>query len=393
MLSRVLATDPCNVNALHLLGVLARQIGRYAAAVDLILQGRRPEPPRSELHSNLGNALTDLGRNAEAEAAYRASARAQARLCGGSQQISATSCSAAASTKRPRPATGRCWRSGRTSARRPAMAPPRRRSRPERPRRIRGARLRANPIMPRSTAISAMCFRCRAAWRRRKRAAAGAGARAGLSRRHNNLGSVLKDQGRLAEAEACYRRAITLDPNLAEAHNNLGLVLKDFGQPGEAEACYRRAIALRPRFADALCNLGRAASRPRPDRGCARCGATCAGCGGERPRPKACSCAAPAGPPRPKSSPRMARCAAISSRALLEPWGRPSQLAGNVPQVLKLDPVIAAWVNARQCCVAGRLLCGRAHRAVRLDGAGRRSAACSVSSCRRRFAISNSSDC
>ena len=32
----------------------------------------------------------------------------------------------------------------------------------------------------------------------------------------------LKDQGKLDEAVACYRRALELKPDFAEAHNNLG---------------------------------------------------------------------------------------------------------------------------------------------------------------------------
>ena len=46
---------------------------------------------------------------------------------------------------------------------------------------------------------------------------------------------------RIAEAVACYRRALELKPDYAEAHNNLGNALKDQGKPDEAVACYRRA--------------------------------------------------------------------------------------------------------------------------------------------------------
>ena len=49
------------------------------------------------------------------------------------------------------------------------------------------------------------------------------------------------DQGKPAEALACYRRALELKPDYAEAHHNLGLALKDHGKLDEAVACYRRA--------------------------------------------------------------------------------------------------------------------------------------------------------
>ena len=72
---------------------------------------------------------------------------------------------------------------------------------------------------------------------------------------HNNLGNALKDQGKLDEAVACYRRALELKPDFAEAHNNLGNALKDQGKLDEAIACYRRALELKPDYAEAHSNL------------------------------------------------------------------------------------------------------------------------------------------
>ena len=58
----------------------------------------------------------------------------------------------------------------------------------------------------------------------------------------------LKDQGKLDEAVACYRRALELKPDFAEAHNNLGIALSDQGKLDEAVACYRRALELKPDY-------------------------------------------------------------------------------------------------------------------------------------------------
>ena len=79
-----------------------------------------------------------------------------------------------------------------------------------------------------------------------------------LAEPHNNLGNVLTDQGRLAAAIAAYHRAIQLRPSYAEAHSNLGNALKNQGGLEEAIAAYRRAIALKPDLADAHNNLGNA---------------------------------------------------------------------------------------------------------------------------------------
>lgn len=73
---------------------------------------------------------------------------------------------------------------------------------------------------------------------------------------HFVLGYVFQGAGRLAEAEAAYRRAIELDPNDAQVHNNLGNVLRDLDRAAEAEAEFRRALALNPRSANAHVNIG-----------------------------------------------------------------------------------------------------------------------------------------
>ncbi|HEY7299491.1 MAG TPA: tetratricopeptide repeat protein [Xanthobacteraceae bacterium] len=73
---------------------------------------------------------------------------------------------------------------------------------------------------------------------------------------HCNIGSALGALGRLADAEAHYRRAIDLNPNLVESYNNLGNLLKEGGRPQEAERLFRHALALRPRYAEAHYNLG-----------------------------------------------------------------------------------------------------------------------------------------
>ena len=72
---------------------------------------------------------------------------------------------------------------------------------------------------------------------------------------HNNLGVTLQEQGRLAEAEAGYRRALENRPDYAEAHNNLGVTLQEQRRLTEAEASYERALAIKPDYAEACSNL------------------------------------------------------------------------------------------------------------------------------------------
>ena len=113
--------------------------------------------------------------------------------------------------------------------------------------------------MPRHTTTWALPSRIRGSWTKRSPATAGRwNLKPDYAEAHNNLGNALKDQGKLDEAVACYRRALELKPDYAEAHNNLGVAFKDQGKLDEAVACYRRALELKPDYAEAHNNLGNA---------------------------------------------------------------------------------------------------------------------------------------
>ena len=75
---------------------------------------------------------------------------------------------------------------------------------------------------------------------------------------HFNLGSALKDRGRLDEAVDSYRRAIAIEPDHAEAHVGLSTALLDARRPDEALAASLRALRLRPDLPDVQNNLGTA---------------------------------------------------------------------------------------------------------------------------------------
>ncbi|WP_269609225.1 sulfotransferase family protein [Prochlorococcus marinus] len=72
---------------------------------------------------------------------------------------------------------------------------------------------------------------------------------------HSNLGIILRNLGNLKEAEISTRKAIELDPNLAEAYSNRGNILKNLGNLKEAEKSTRKAIELDPNLAEAYYSL------------------------------------------------------------------------------------------------------------------------------------------
>lgn len=72
----------------------------------------------------------------------------------------------------------------------------------------------------------------------------------------HGLGLALQGQARLQEAELAYRLAIAVKPGHVEAHNRLGCLLRDAGRLSDAEASFRSALTHSPQFPDALFNLG-----------------------------------------------------------------------------------------------------------------------------------------
>jgi Flp pilus assembly protein TadD len=69
-------------------------------------------------------------------------------------------------------------------------------------------------------------------------------------------GVKYRAENRIAEALACYERAVSLARDHARAHNNIGVIRQQQGEPAAAEAAYRRAVEADPEFGLAWFNLG-----------------------------------------------------------------------------------------------------------------------------------------
>lgn len=77
---RWLQQHPRDVDALHMLGVLGLQTGRFDLAVVAIGQALAVKPDFAAAHSNLGNALQQLGRSDEAIASWRQALRLEPQI-------------------------------------------------------------------------------------------------------------------------------------------------------------------------------------------------------------------------------------------------------------------------------------------------------------------------
>jgi len=76
-----------------------------------------------------------------------------------------------------------------------------------------------------------------------------------------NLGNVLYELGREAEAADRYLQAIEADKTFAEAWNNLGNALVTLGKLEDAVHAYEMALSLEPDYPDPHCNLSTVLAR------------------------------------------------------------------------------------------------------------------------------------
>ena len=70
------------------------------------------------------------------------------------------------------------------------------------------------------------------------------------------LGRAYEHAGRIADAEAAYKKAAALRPDYWDGYNNLGNFLDRHQKYQEAIGAYRQAIELTPDNAEVYMNLG-----------------------------------------------------------------------------------------------------------------------------------------
>lgn len=222
---QVLAAEPKNCDALHLLGVLAGQRGDAARGVTLIRAALAQRPNLAEAHNNLGNLLQAEGKQQEAIAAYRAALEARpdypeaALNLGLAYQAQGRLEEAAASYRhalegRPRSAEAH---------HNLGLA-------------LQGLNRFEEALNAYRQALDLQPARAET---------------------HNNLGNVLRAMGRREQAVTCYQRALELRPDYPEAHCNLALTLNEQHQSKQALDHYRRALTLDPDHREAHYGVAR----------------------------------------------------------------------------------------------------------------------------------------
>jgi predicted O-linked N-acetylglucosamine transferase (SPINDLY family) len=228
---QILQVDPQHADALHLLGLIARQGGRNDLAIEYIRAALRLHPEFAEGHNNLGVALWEQGDLNAAAASYDEALRLQPDYPEAHHNL------------------------GIVLAAQGKLA--------EALNSFQEA-LRLKPAYP--EALNSLGV---ALAQQRKLDEAAASYREAIrlqpsyAQAHHNLGVALTNLGHIEEAAASCREALRLLPNYPEALNALGNILYEQGKLSEAEASYRRAARLKPTDAEAIHNLGLALAAQR----------------------------------------------------------------------------------------------------------------------------------
>ncbi len=220
----VLRGQPEHAEALHLLGVVAHQVGRHALAVKLIGRAIQVAGAEARFHNALGMALAGLGKLGEAAAAYRRALELRPELGEAHNNLGNVL------LKQGRlPEAMACY---------------------ERALALDATIAEAHNNLGNALKQSGKVERALESYRR------AIALRPGYAEAHSNLGGALEALGRTEEAIGCYRKAIALKPGHAEAYSSLGNALNRLGRLEEAVAAHERALALRPDYALGRSNLG-----------------------------------------------------------------------------------------------------------------------------------------
>jgi tetratricopeptide (TPR) repeat protein/2-polyprenyl-3-methyl-5-hydroxy-6-metoxy-1,4-benzoquinol methylase len=220
---QILAADPSHFDSLHLLGIIAHQVGRHDAAIDLIGQAIDRNDQVPECHYNMGLALAAAGRMPDAAAEFAKAIALKGDYAEAHMNLG-NACKG----------LGRRDEAIASFERALALKP-------------NVAELHYN--LANVLAEEGDLERAKVGYER------ALSLKADYAEAHSNLAITLMAQGRSDEALSHHRRALALNPNLVQAQVSFGNALMTQGRLEDAVATYQLAIKRKPDFAEAHCNL------------------------------------------------------------------------------------------------------------------------------------------
>lgn len=226
----VLASQPQNADAKHLLGVLCYQTSQHNEALKLIAAAISINPSNADYLNNHGLVLRALGRLDEALNSYQLALKLTPR----DPDLQNNLGNVYQALERYEEAAG-CYR-------RVLLANPKDIE-------VRDALCHALQILGNQSHTAGRYTQSEACFQEAVRF------NPLVAALHYNLGNAQRELGKPAEAAASYQRALKLAPNDADIHNNLGNVLRELGMLGEAISSYQSALKLNPQLFHAKAHL------------------------------------------------------------------------------------------------------------------------------------------
>jgi tetratricopeptide (TPR) repeat protein len=226
---QILNAEPNSAHALHLLGVLASQMGQGEASLNYIRRAITLNPTAAQYHASLGAALATLGRTQEAIDIYHRALVLQPDLLDAHVNLGAA-----------------LMKMGKFELAVESLQ----------------SALKIGPenfklLDSLGSALSQAGHQEQAVEILRKALAL----RADFAPTHLTLGNALMKLNRATEAIAEYRVALATRPEYPEAMRNLSGLLSQTGSVDEAIDLARRSISLQSDSSHAWCNLGSALHR------------------------------------------------------------------------------------------------------------------------------------
>lgn len=219
---QILQVDPQHPDALHMLGMVAAQMGDNQVAINLVQRAIASKPTDPTFHFNLALALQGSGQLELAAASYR------------NAIVLKSTASYHASLAEVLTMLGQ-WEQAAASYRAALAGEPRNAQ----------ARYGLGFVLRQQG-------HAEEALRNYQQALA---IKPDLAAAHNDIGVIYKQQNRFGEAIASYRKALALQPGQAEWHFNLGSALSGAGERAAAAASFRTAVAQRLGDVDAYSDL------------------------------------------------------------------------------------------------------------------------------------------
>ena len=220
---QILAVEPNQADAWHLLGVIAHQVGQHSVAVEYMERTIELKGSEAAFHNNLGGVYRALHRLPEAVACYRRALELKPGYA-----VTHYNLGVVLKDLGKLEEAIACYR--RAVELKPDLAEAHHNL---------GTALQRQGKLDEAVAYYSRALELRP----------------GYAEAHHSLGAALQRQGKLEEAVACYRQALELKPDNLEIYNNVGSALQQQGKLDEAVTSFCRALELRPKYAQTPSSL------------------------------------------------------------------------------------------------------------------------------------------